>query len=354
MADRTEKQECRRWVAYRLGQLGDVTLCTGVLARLAAERGWEFVFVTRRGFADVFKYNPHVGKVICLDEEDLTTSGFTEFGRRLSKDYTGWGLLDLHGSLRSRILRSQWQGPVLQYEKMSVARRVFLWSRGLAGGKKLREYSVPQRYYMALRGLVRPETLVIPPAAELAPRIWLSADERMEARARLDALLGRNSAPIALHPFATHALKSWPAPYWRELAERLEAESLPWIILGKGEALFGDNAVLGLKELTNGTTLRETCALLSWCRVLLTGDSGPMHLASAVGTPVVALFGPTTREWGFFPQGPHDRVLEKDLPCRPCSLHGRKPCGHGGSCLSAIGVDEVYEALLRYPAVSRP
>ena len=70
-----------------------------------------------------------------------------------------------------------------------------------------------------------------------------------------------------------------------------------------------------------------------------------MHLAGAVGTPVLALFGPTTEEWGFFPAGPRDRVLESQLDCRPCTLHGKKHCDRNHACMQSITPEQVMRAL---------
>lgn len=342
--------ETRRWVAYRLGQLGDVTLCSGVLSHLAATRGWQFVFVTRRLFADIYKHNPFVSNVVCVDEEDLELRPFADFARGLSRRYKGWGLLDLHGSLRSRLLSLFWRGPVRRYEKMGLERRLFLYSKGKHGGEKLLKRNVTQRYCMAVQGMPGFEGL--PARSELIPHIWLTAEERADARKKLDILVGKNESPIALHPYATHALKAWPRENWRDLAMQLEKQGVPWLLIGRGKPLFAGQGPYCVKELSNATTLRETCALLSWCRVLATGDSGPMHLASAVNTPVVALFGPTTAEWGFYPEGEKDLVLQRHLPCRPCSLHGRKPCQKDGACLADISIDEVLEAISGFDAKS--
>lgn len=343
MTKHMHHDECKRWVAYRLGQLGDVALCSGVLSHLAVNQGWQFIFVTRRLFADIYKHNPFVSNIVCVDEEDLAFRPFMDFAKVLARRYKGWGLLDLHGSMRSRMLSLLWKGPVRRYEKMSFERRLFLYSKGKKGGERLSRYTVPQRYYMAVQGMAGIEG--IPPGDELRPHIWLSGAERAEARKKLDMLIGRDKSPVALHPYATHALKAWPNESWRKLALQLEEQDIPWLLLGRGKALFEGQGPYCLKELTNGTTLREMCAILSWCRVLVTGDSGPMHLAAAVDTPVVALFGPTTREWGFYPEGEKDVVLERDLTCRPCSLHGHKPCRNNGLCLSDISVDEVREAV---------
>ena len=324
----------KRWLVFRLGHLGDVTLTTGVLVKLHQDYGWTFVVVTKTPWADVFVNNPHVERVLALDGPDLRTLAFAAWCGRLASQYKDWGLLDLHGSLRSRILSALWRGPVLRYPKMSLDRRIFLRTRSKFSGERLRRFSVAQRYFMA----VSPD---VPPAGELLPRIWLSDQERDAARGRLDSLFGPGVFPVALHPFATHALKAWPQEHWRLFTGLLDQKGIPWLVLGRGESLFPGQP----RDMSNATSLRESCALLSCCRALVSGDSGPMHLASAVGTPVVALFGPTTREWGFYPAGPFDRVLEIALPCRPCSLHGLASCRGGGECLSAISPEHVLEAL---------
>jgi ADP-heptose:LPS heptosyltransferase len=329
----------KRWLVFRLSHLGDVALATGVLAHLAATRGWSFVFVTRTAFADVLRHNPHVREIIALREEDLAPAAFLRRCKALVAEYPGFGLLDLHGSLRSRLLAALWPGPVLRYQKMSLERRLFLWSGARLAGEKLRALTVPQRYFMAV-GKATGEAL--PPPEALLPRIWLTPEELAQADERLTRLFGADVRPIALHPYATHTLKAWPTDHWRALVALLDARKLPWIVIGRGAKLFPDRA----NDCTNATSLRESCALLARSRLLLTGDSGPMHLASAVGTPVLALFGPTTREWGFFPAGPRDRVLERlGLPCRPCSLHGRTPCTRRQECLLSISPEEALAAM---------
>lgn len=330
----TSTQLPSQWIAFRLGHLGDVVLCAGVLSHLAEKRGWSFAFVTRAEFADVFKYNPHVRETVALDGQKLGAGAFARAGRELASEYKGWGLLDLHGSLRSRALATVWKGPVARYRKLSFERRLFLWSEGRLFGELLRSHSVTQRYLASV------ET-EMPPAGLLLPKIWIADAERESAVAKLDLLYGKGVRPVALHPYATHRLKAWPEGHWKGLVAILEKQGIPWLVIGRGKSFFSGD----VRDLSNATNLRESCAILAECRALVSGDSGPMHLAAAVGTPVVALFGPTTREWGFFPAGPADIVLEKQLPCRPCSLHGRTPCKRGGECLASITPGEVAGAM---------
>ncbi|HJS47025.1 MAG TPA: glycosyltransferase family 9 protein, partial [Gemmatimonadales bacterium] len=89
-------------------------------------------------------------------------------------------------------------------------------------------------------------------------------------------------------------------------------------------------------------SLQGTGALLAAAAAAAAGDTGVMHMATAVGTPVVALFGPTVRQFGFFPYRARALVLERELSCRPCTFHGsaRCPLGHH-RCLRDISPEEV-------------
>jgi heptosyltransferase-2 len=82
-------------------------------------------------------------------------------------------------------------------------------------------------------------------------------------------------------------------------------------------------------DLSGALPLPDLAAHIGGLGCYLTGDSGPMHLAWVQGVPVTAIFGPTVRQLGFFPRGERSTVLEVDLPCRPCSLHGPRACPQG-------------------------
>ncbi len=339
------KKYPQQWLVYRLSALGDVVLTTGVLDYLHSRFGWTFVVVTRAPWVSVFDGHPAVQKVIGLENHELKMPKILGVFGHIVREYRGLGLLDLHGTLRSHILSTMWQSRALShfsvasirhYPKFSVQRRTFVRQDG--GEKKalcsaeLLRYNVPQRYVMSV--------LPTPPDRnELLPMIMLSESERQVAQDFLRHTLnmhgeGEKSGPlVALHPYSTHPHKAWLPAYWQELAEQLTEHGIAYFVVGRGDTVIKNPRA----DFTNATSLRETCALLAEADVLVTGDSGPMHLASAVKTPVVALFGPTTQEWGFFPEGDNDIILEnKDLSCRPCSLHGSKACTHDGACMTSL------------------
>jgi heptosyltransferase-2 len=99
-------------------------------------------------------------------------------------------------------------------------------------------------------------------------------------------------------------------------------------------------------EIIRGRSLTEVATLLSECSLLVTNDSGLLHVAEAVGTPVLAFFGPTVREFGYYPVLDRSRVLERPLDCRPCSRNGKRPCHRGDlACLRDISPDDAYTVL---------
>lgn len=328
-----------RWLVVRLSALGDVVLATGVLEHLRAVLGWEFHFLTRPAFAPALQGLPSVRKLVLPEPGAMHGAAWFSACRDLAARHEGFGLLDLHGNLRSRTLAALWRGPVLRAPKLALPRRLF----GLTRGERLRTYlertNVPQRYALAV-------LQEAPPREALRPVIHLREEELAFGR-DLVAGLGDDVPVCALHPYATHAGKRWPTGHWHSLAQRLAMTGWKTVVVGRHkEPLFAVDPPEGTTDLTNATDIRQTCAILSQCQALVTGDSGPMHLATAVGTRVVALFGPTVRAWGFAPSGPRDVVLEAPLPCRPCSLHGGRGCRRGERCMREIDPDAVARAVL--------
>lgn len=348
----------QKWLVYRLSALGDVVLTTGVLDYLHHRFGWTFVVVTRAPWASVFDGHPAVEKIIGLETRELKMPTMLGVFSGIVKQYHGLGLLDLHGTLRSHILSVLWKGSALsrlswatvrRYPKFSVERRRFLRDdkpqQKAQCSAKLLEYNVPQRYAMAI--------VPTPPSREeLLPKIYLSQAEQQKAQEFLRITnLGSSQASnsvsplVALHPYSTHSHKAWLPEHWQALADKLTEQNIPYFVIGQSgqeeKSIQNPHA-----DFTNATTLRETCALLAEATVLVTGDSGPMHLAGAVETPVIALFGPTSKEWGFFPEGKNDIILEnKGLKCRPCSLHGSKACTNDGACMKALSPDMVMQSI---------
>lgn len=314
-------QEC---LAVRLSALGDAILTTGVLDHWHRQAGLTFRVLTKPQLAPVFAHHPAVSTVVPVRDEDLRGKAWVRFCRSLARDAGSLPLVDLHGNLRTRLLRLVWPGPSRTYPKFSLTRRLFLATRHPVLSARLCRLNVPQRYCLALDSSAAA-------AADLRPRIFLQQDEQTLASQTL-ARLGVKR-PVAIHPYATHPAKTPRPEVWRDLVQALRSRGEEVIVVGRH-----DRPILphDPHDLTNATDLRATAAILSRCRALVTGDSGPMHLATAVDTPVAALFGPTTREWGFYPSGPGDMIHQIPCPKAPCSLHGQEACALGNACMREV------------------
>jgi len=173
---------------------------------------------------------------------------------------------------------------------------------------------------------------------------------RAEDRERIDRLLADRFSPddilIAINPMARWGTKLWDEERFSRLAERLEEElSCKVIFTGSpSDRPVIERIIGGLNRpplnLAGGTTLRELAYLYTRCRLVVTTDTGPMHIAAAMGVPVVALFGPTA-PWRTGPYGKRHTVIRKELECSPCF---RKKCSHL-SCMKSITVEEVFDTI---------
>ncbi len=323
-----------RILAMRFSSIGDVLLTTPLL-RATRERhpGAHLTFLTKEPFAPLIADNPRVNEVMVLTRGQSLDSLARDIRQR---QFTH--LLDLHGSLRTRALRLLVPGTWSGYRKHRVAREVLIRTKKSVYP---REIPVPERYFDAVRALdVRPDGA--------PPEFFLNASAREDAAAWLTASgVPLHQDLIAVAPGAAHGTKRWPVEYWHSLVERLTAGGAGVIVVGGPEDLKTGEAVAraGGTRAANAAGLfglQGTGALLSRAKAVISGDTGVMHMATAVNTPVVALFGPTVRAFGFFPYTPAAVVVERDLDCRPCTAWGGDHCPLGHHrCLRDIAPDEV-------------
>lgn len=175
-----------------------------------------------------------------------------------------------------------------------------------------------------------------------------------EAEAKVDALLAQHGLAargfLHVHPTSRWLFKAWTDEANAELLARLAADGHRLVVTGAPNAReqaivkrILERAQAPVADLSGALTLREMGALAARARLFLGVDSAPMHIAAAMGTPVVALFGPSgEREWGPW-MVPH-RVVASDHSCRPCGNDG---CGGGklSECLTGLPVDRVHAAV---------
>ncbi|MDH5198624.1 MAG: glycosyltransferase family 9 protein [Gemmatimonadota bacterium] len=287
-------------LVIRFGALGDVVLTTPLLRAIGrAFPAARITFVTKTAWVPLLASHPHVARVEALAPGEPVHA----LAARLRD--TRWDhRIDLHGSLRSRVLRiltgGRWHG----WHKPRLQRAVRVWT-GLAVG------SVPpvaEQYFGAVGHLgLEPDggpPMVVATEQDAARAAEVMPPERF----------------VALAPGAAHATKRWPGRHWDRVVELLAHWGVPCVIVGTAEDAHRVTARGAITAC--GVGLGATAALLRSASVVIAGDSGLMHLATAVGTPVVALFGPTDPALGYAPYRSAAVVLARTLPCRPCSVYG--------------------------------
>jgi heptosyltransferase-2 len=311
--------------------LGDVVLTTPLLSALAGRHGPVDV-VTTPAAASLLESHPAVRSVIRYDKHgaDKGLRGI----KRLSSELQarGYSVVYLpHRSVRSAALAL-----------LSGARQRIGFAGSAAAVTYTRRVPAARTGHEVERLLALAGTTGDPPPVSLR----LTAEDRAAA----DGWLESHRVPpgfVALAPGSIWGTKRWP--YYAELAARLDRPCV--IVGGSDDSTLAEAIVTNAPDrvfsATGALSLRASAALIGRAAVLVTNDSAPLHLATAVGTPVVALFGPTIPAFGFGPRGAHDEALGLSaLPCRPCSRHGPETCPLGHHrCMRDLSVDTVSAAV---------
>lgn len=333
----------RRVLVIQSAFLGDSMLTVPLLRRLRELLpGARLCVLTLPTAVEIFK-GPWVDEVLLDDKRgaDRGPLGPWRVAARL-KDQ-GFDLAVIpHRSLRSALVA----------KLAGIPRRVGFDS---SAGRFLLTDTVPFTWLM--HDLERNLALLLPLGGAAAPRESESRylDAPALPPALVDALEAAGVGPGArlagVHPGAAWATKRWLPERYAALCDALKADGLtPVLVGGPQDAALAAGIAAGGRavDLTGKTDLHALKALMGRLSLFVTNDSGPMHLAAAAGVPVVAVFGATTRELGFFPYGPGHRVVEAELACRPCGLHGGRECPEGHFlCMRLVTVPQVLEACRR-------
>jgi heptosyltransferase-2 len=309
--------------------LGDVVLTTPLLSALAARHGPVDV-ITTPAAASLLQGHPAVAAVLPYDKNGAER-GFRGFWRLAN-------LLRQRQYVRAYLPHRSWRTGALVLAA-GVPERI-----GFADGARpfyTRSVPRPTQGHEVERLLA----LAGGPSAVPPVSLALSAEDRQAADAWLAAA---SVAPgfVAVAPGSIWGTKRWP--YYGELAARLAQPVV--VVGGPADRRLGEAMTAGGGQVRNAAGalgLKASAALIARAAVLVTNDSAPLHLATAVGTPVVAIFGPTVPAFGFGPRGPRDQVVEQaGLACRPCSSHGPQVCPLGHHrCMREVTVDLVLTAI---------
>lgn len=326
----------RRMLIVKPSSFGDIIHALPVLAPLA--RHWpntEIDWLVKQEWAELLSGQPALKNVY------LFPASFTGW-RRLRKIFEERRydmVIDLQGLLRSGLAALLTKAPIRM--GFDDAREGSRWCYTKRVGSSPGAVHAVDRCLDLLKqvGIAEADAVTFPLTVPAEAERWVDALWMAEQ-------IGRHENTVVVHPAARWETKRWPAERFAQVADELSARFGARVILvaGKEQMLHVDEVLRHLRgaaiNLAGKSTLLGLAALLRKATLVITNDSGPMHLAAAVGTPVVALFGPTDpRRVG--PYGAAHVVLKKHFNCAGCS---RRRCAQDQYCLKAIGVADVLAA----------
>jgi heptosyltransferase I len=315
-----------RLLIVKLSSLGDILHVLPTAHALRAQLGAVVDWAVHPEYVPLVRCFADVDQIIPVPRHGLAGVWRQTWAALRRQEYDI--IIDMHG-----LFKSAWVTRAARGKRRigpSYARE-FSWLAysERAGRFDRRRHAVEQAMdVLDHLGLARPAS----PAAPLRfPRVDLSA------------------APlrIALAPVSRWPTKNWPAGHYGRLAQRLAHElGAKILVLGVSADRPAGEAICSLEpehaeNLCGRHAIPELFGVLDQCDLLVANDTGPVHMAAALGRPCLVLFGPTRPDWTG-PYGPGHRVLMHDLPCQPCLS---RRCRRGdNACLSEMTPDEVFTA----------
>jgi heptosyltransferase-3 len=339
MKDAVPLGECGRALVVKLRHHGDVLLAAPVLSVLKA-KGLEVDALVYDDTAPMLDGHPALAQLHVVGRK-WRDEGFPRFSKEralfANLKARRYGLL-VHLSEQPR---GAWLARTLG-ARYSVAPRIA--DRGRFWAQSFTHlYPIAPRRHQVEVNLDALRRIGVQPDPSLRKVVFNPGED---AARRIAGLVPQRF--IHLHPASRWRFKCWPAEKNAELIERLSAEGFPVVITAApdpAEVSFVNEILKKAKavDLAGQLSVKELGALTARAALFVGVDSMPMHLAGAMGTPTVALFGPSGEdEWG--PWGVPHRVVRSDHSCRPCGLDG---CGGGkvSECLTFLPVDAVHAAV---------
>lgn len=312
----------------RFSSLGDVILTTGPIKLLKETYPTlKIDILTYKPYDLLFVNNPHVNNVISI-ERNMSLLAYINFLKNVIKNYSY--VIDLQGNFKSSIAILFKKKHYALYKKYTIKRRLFAKYRLFSSSLKSH---ITERYLYGIKKFFHVSSNTL---EELRPVIYNKKN-----------IEGGDT--VVINPFASKKTKEWP--YFIELTKKLLNKGIRVIVIGNGYFPEMDNLI----NITNKTDINHLIEVISQARLLITTDSGPMHIGIALKKNIIAIFGSTTKEFGFYPIFENCYVFEKNnLVCRPCHIHGRNKCSKKHfKCMKDISIDEVFKKTMEFLEVKK-
>jgi lipopolysaccharide heptosyltransferase II len=340
-------QHPKKILIIRFSSIGDIVLATALL-RVVRVRfpNSQIDFLTKQEYAALVRSNANINNTYEFDSSG-GFAGLRKLKKKLRTEQYDL-VVDIHNSLRSRYIRSGIAHEIVTINKHLLARVLlvkFKWNvyRNIV--------SVAERYI---------DTLTTYGVQNDGKGLELFIPDEVRfncVRSIAKLQVNEYERVIGLCPAAKHETKRWLQERFVELgiaiAQRWQAKILLFggpedieLCRTISEAINTATGKNSAQNLCGTCSLLESAGMMEHCDLIVSNDTGLMHIAAAMKRNLVVIFGSTVKELGFFPVGTESVVLERnDLSCRPCSHIGRKSCPQKHfRCMKDISVEDVFHA----------
>jgi heptosyltransferase-2 len=332
----------------RFSSLGDLVLTTPIYRELRKiYPDSRLTLLTSEGFGRVLENNPHLDEIIYHHRKETRNDLENLIDQlRLQKFDL---IYDIHNSLRSRWIGWQLKrhAPNPEHwliEKRTLTRELqirFGWGQFFNGKSQREQWLEPLRRHHT--GALSTKTELFPSVADKNyVKAWLNQNDLQD------------KPFVCIGASASFPLKCWPLQNFKKLIENIIQSGISVVLVGTN----GEIETEELAEYFRGSqnvfcaagmfTILQSAALLEMANAVVANDTSIIHLAEAMRTPSIALFGPTVKEFGYAPMLAQSRLIETDLAlrCRPCSRTGKGTCKNRDKqiCMYSISTQKVWDA----------
>jgi heptosyltransferase-2 len=329
-----------RILVNQTAYLGDVILSTALVRAIHNyfKKSSIDIICTPQS-TQVFKYNPYIRNRLIFPKKNFHQKlrSFFRLLKEIKRNQYDLAL-SVQGSITSSLL--MYLG--------GIPRRV-----GFRGQKLITD---PIPFEEGIHSRLRHLKLLEKPSGEsfhAQTEIFWSKKEEQKVLSTLKNL-PENILKIGIAPGSVRNTKMWPDSYFIKLLNQLQSKNMIFFLIGSEQEKHLCERIAGQTRaeaviVAGDFSILESAALINRLHLMISNDSAPLHIANAVETDVIAIFGPTVKKFGFYPYRKNDRVLEMDLYCRPCSKHGGKRCPEGHfRCMLDLTPEFVSKQVLLY------
>ena len=302
-------------LVIRFSSIGDVVLTTSIVRCLKKQTNAEVHFITKEGFKPILKDNPNIDKLITIK------SSIKEVEAELKKEKYDW-VIDLHKNIRTLSLKKKLKAPSRSFPKLNKEK----WLLVKFKINKMPQVHIVDRYFETVKhlGVV---------SDGLPGDFYISKESEIDITSTFEI----KEKFVAIAIGAQFATKRLPFEKLKEVISKITSPII--LVGGPTDTELATSLVEAfpskqIKNACGGFSLQQSASIVSQASVLLTNDTGLMHIAACFKVPIVSIWGNTVPELGMYPYLPNNSELfsihqVENLSCRPCSKIGYKKCPKG-------------------------